>query len=743
MDEVKKPKKIAVLGGGIGSLSAIFGITSVDNWQDDYEITVYQLGWRLGGKGASGRNLSANARIEEHGLHVWAGFYDNSFWVMRKCYDELERPPKTPLATWQDAFKPQNIFTLEEYINQKWITWNLDLPTNDELPGNGKELLSLWDYIQMALELVLDVFKEWLFHKFDCTHVLDFLDSIVTCVDSLVKGFCQQIFVSTESQSTSTKTSKEKAPFKAHFHEGFGLLLNATDFAKTLDKDSKNHSLDHHNEFSSLLKKFLKWLWQEVKDEVETDNLTRRMWIMIDFAATHICGILEDGVLFKGFSSIDNYEWSEWMHKHGASKLTIDSPLTRGMYSAIFGFHKGVTKGFVEGDLEYRAVAAGVIIHGMLRFVFTYKGALFWEMQASMGETVFTPLYQCLKARGVKFEFFCQIKNLALSDDKTNIDSITLGHQATLKPEYKEYNPLINIKGIDCWPSEPFFEQLQEGEQLKEQNINLESAWSPWQDVKEETLKLGEGFDIVILGISIGALKYICKELIEAKEAWQQMIEKTETIFTQALQLWLKPSRQALGWHYHKTILTAYAEPLDTWGDLSHLIEKEDWSKENIDNSPRSIAYFCGALETPSELPPFTDHDFPNRELEKVKQIAINWLEQNTRHIWPQATQPASTALNWNLLVDPENRTGIKRFDWQYSRANTNPSDQYVLSVPNSTSYRLKPDESGFNNLFIVGDWTFNALNYGCIEGTVITGLTASRAICGYPEKIVGEKNFS
>ena len=47
-------QKIAVLGGGIGSLSAVFEITSDPDWKSKYDITVYQMGWRLGGKGASG-----------------------------------------------------------------------------------------------------------------------------------------------------------------------------------------------------------------------------------------------------------------------------------------------------------------------------------------------------------------------------------------------------------------------------------------------------------------------------------------------------------------------------------------------------------------------------------------------------------------------------------------------------------------------------------------------------------------
>jgi len=43
-------KKIAIYGGGIGGLTAAFEITESPNWSDLYEVTVHQLGWRLGGK---------------------------------------------------------------------------------------------------------------------------------------------------------------------------------------------------------------------------------------------------------------------------------------------------------------------------------------------------------------------------------------------------------------------------------------------------------------------------------------------------------------------------------------------------------------------------------------------------------------------------------------------------------------------------------------------------------------------
>ncbi len=70
-------QKVAILGGGVGSMTTAFHLTSVPDWQDKYDITLYQMGWRLGGKGASGRG--PNGRIEEHGLHIWLGFTTTRF----------------------------------------------------------------------------------------------------------------------------------------------------------------------------------------------------------------------------------------------------------------------------------------------------------------------------------------------------------------------------------------------------------------------------------------------------------------------------------------------------------------------------------------------------------------------------------------------------------------------------------------------------------------------------------------
>ena len=84
----RKPIEVAIIGGGCAAIAAAFELTQPRH-KGAYHVTIYQMGWRLGGKGASGRGIGG--RIEEHGLHVWLGFYDNAFLLLRQCYEELNR----------------------------------------------------------------------------------------------------------------------------------------------------------------------------------------------------------------------------------------------------------------------------------------------------------------------------------------------------------------------------------------------------------------------------------------------------------------------------------------------------------------------------------------------------------------------------------------------------------------------------------------------------------------------------
>jgi uncharacterized protein with NAD-binding domain and iron-sulfur cluster len=151
----ERPIEVAIVGGGCAALTAAFELTR-PALSGRYRVTVYQQGWRLGGKGASGRG--SNDRIEEHGLHLWMGWYDNAFRLMRECYAELERDPATcRMADWQDAFKPDRyIGTLERKPGGGWQYWTAFFPAGDGLPGDpvpgGR--FTLGHYLARSLALV-------------------------------------------------------------------------------------------------------------------------------------------------------------------------------------------------------------------------------------------------------------------------------------------------------------------------------------------------------------------------------------------------------------------------------------------------------------------------------------------------------------------------------------------------------------------------------------------------------------
>ena len=87
-----------------------------------YEVTLYQMGWRLGGKLASGRQ-GPEARSVEHGLHVWFGFYNNAFRLAQGTYARWAKPHGCPFQTWQDAFESQNYTPIGEIIDGEYAYW--------------------------------------------------------------------------------------------------------------------------------------------------------------------------------------------------------------------------------------------------------------------------------------------------------------------------------------------------------------------------------------------------------------------------------------------------------------------------------------------------------------------------------------------------------------------------------------------------------------------------------------------
>src|SRR4051794_4701536 len=154
-----EPIRVAIIGGGCAAITAAYELSRPEH-RGRYQITVYQQGWRLGGKGASGRGPAG--RIEEHGLHLWMGFYENAFRLMRECYAELGRDPATcPIADWQDAFAPAPyVGVADRGPDGHWEPWAAHLPPVEGLPGDGRAGQPRWtmtEYVSRVVGLLRTV----------------------------------------------------------------------------------------------------------------------------------------------------------------------------------------------------------------------------------------------------------------------------------------------------------------------------------------------------------------------------------------------------------------------------------------------------------------------------------------------------------------------------------------------------------------------------------------------------------
>jgi len=696
-DSHQPRRKIAILGGGVGAMTAAFEITSEVDWRERYEVTVYQMGWRLGGKGASGRNERIAQRVEEHGLHFWLGFYENAFRMIRRCYEENQRPLTHPLATWQEAFKPFNQIVVEEHVGGKWIPWLLDFPSNPDVPGDTVKLPSVWEILGTAVVFLRNL------------HASSNLPDEIAAEEQGLGAKLEHLWedVKNEYEMLSLDT-------------GEAILRAAEIHIRKTAINGGNANTKDHAFLIRLLDRYEQWLAKKLKAEegsveeaVALNNQQRRLWILTQFVIVNIRGVVVDGVLVKGFFAIEGYDYVEWLQRHGATPLLTQSAIVRAFYDLCFS--------------RYATVAAGTYLKGMLRSLFTYRGAVYWRMQAGMGDVIFAPMFEVLRRRGVEIKFFHKVKGLHLSEDKQSIEKISVGRQATLKNDV--YEPLVNVKRLPCWPSEALYDQLMEGEELKRRRINLESYWADWDDVEQLTLVKGRDFDEVVFGISIGAVPILCDELIQAHPEWRDMVRHVETAPTQAFQAWFLPDTAGMGWQYWQEelpLVTAFTEPMDTFADMSHLLLREEWPSTQ---SPGSIGYFCGPMRDPG-LPPPSDHRFPSEQLQVVYETALQFMDESCLKLLPH-TAISNGKFDFALLADTQKGIGEERFKAQYFRVNIDPSERYVLSVKGSARYRLCGASSGFDNLYLAGDWTDNGVNAGCVEAAAISGIQAAAGVLG------------
>ncbi len=717
--DARKPAEVAIIGGGCASIAAAFELTRPEH-KGAYNVTIYQLGWRLGGKGASGRGSAG--RIEEHALHVWLGCYDNAFLLLRQCYEELKADANWRAQNWDDFFlRDSHVAAAGDSAQGGSVNWVAHFPPAPGLPGDPLD-----EQNPFALS-----------HYFART---------VALLRTLLLGL--ETFRPSEGSSDAEleelKNNPDRIASKIANLLRLGALASAAVAVEALALvEAALKSLDKvpENALVRLVESIAATVRKQFEKIVATDDHVRYQWEIIDLVLANLVGAVRFRLLTdpRGLDAINHLDQREWLRLNGASERAVNSPFTRVLYDFALAYE--------GGDENRPAIAADVALRGTLRFFFCYRGDLFWKMRAGMGDIVFAPFYDLLRRRGVTFKFFHRLRNVRIADpasltigEKQFVEALEFDVQAETS-DGSEYNPLVEVHGMRCWPAEPDYRQLKDGQRLRREGREFESHWDQRRATTLE-LHVTRDFDFVVLGVGIGEVPYVCSEIIATDARWRAMVDHVKTVATQAFQVWLSADLQELGWALPPVTLTSFVKPFDTWADMSHVIPAENWGS----NPPRTAAYFCNILADPPREPGPTDIDYPKRRHEEVRNNAINFLNRDIQKLWPMAKRDDGE-FRWELLVDPQSTTSkakrtapCSRFDTQFWTANVNPSDRYVLSLPGSLRHRISPLDNTYDNLTIVGDWTDCSLNSGCVEAAMMSGRLGAHAISGAPalEDIIG-----
>jgi len=577
--------RIAILGGGISALAAAYELKRLDS-NHSLDITIYQMGWRLGGKCASSRNdrPGMGYRNEEHGLHVLGGWYHNTFEMLRRVYGDWNQIPGVDAQPIGTAFLPMNgavLFDEKLFFGFKygWRKIAVRFPDPVGEPGLdipdmsiARMLKVLARWVQELLEnafsglSLVGLGMRFLRHWFDISDVVKFLDNEVYAT------------VSDEEMQAAANCLGDRATQISQECES--LLHNIS------EEDAQ--------------------AWYESEHE---NNPSVADLVTAGLVGAYVLkGMLSDRLITRGFDAINSEDATEWMRRHGAPNFVVKSPFVE------LGYHYAFS--YIDGDPNQPNMAAGAALRGYMRMFFSQVGSFFYHFQGGMGDVIIKPFYDVLKAQGVKFEFFTQITRLDLDPTKSQIAKVQIRRQAKIKAGKDAYDPLIETpQGLRTWPVGPLMDQIE----LAPGQTKLPDDFEDPFDVDEgdpiEELGVGDDFDIAILAIPGTALGDICQPLKDADPAWERCLAAMSSCPTVSAQLWTAETPDELGWGKMPHISTGHVLPLSTWSDMTHLLKMEEPSNY------RGHHLLCGPY-------PITD--------EAPRDTSLKWLKKHFKDVLPK-----------------------------------------------------------------------------------------------------------
>ena len=732
-------RRIAIVGGGMAGLAAAFELTDTQSLRDQYDVTIYQMGWRLGGKCASGREVDQkkDGRIVEHGLHIWFGFYENAFRLLRRAYAEWAPNPRPRIDTVEKAMKAYELARIG-YPDPIYF----HPPTSGGYPGDGRNEISPWDAIVNLIVRLVDAVSsigEGVVHgvqQVELGHVTGALARLAQRADT--DWIPQSLLLS----------GRQRADLKV-------CLFVARDWATWLGGQGPTEFRRSVPDMLTLLRQANASLAPASASEI-AGSPAALMAQLMDLGCALLAGLVFDLLLGGAeLDDINGVDFRAWLLGHGARRDTVDnSPIVAALYDSTFQYD------IASGRADY---GAGTAAQTVLRMIGTYKQAFSFKAQAGFGEAVIAPIAGVLAQRGVTVKYFHRLRRAALSADGHTLTSLDFELQAKTTKGCYEAVRFSEDHELWYWPSRPDTDQLVGNGLLltpEQQRAEFESYWCPTTNPyslpeDERALRIMQGatgdngFDEAILALPLGSIAQSdgnpgpCRDSIAANPRFSAMVRSLKLVPTVSLQLWSTWTMEELNSDRAAASVSG-PQPLDIWADMSQLLDCCTTTIESSDDrskvtAARSLHFLTGVLASDLFQVPASHLLVPSEAAHAARQTSVDWLTKYVASIWPNAVDEDGK-FDWSTLYSPNGKPAdANRIDDQYFVANVDPAACCVASTSGTGRLRLATDESGASHLFLAGAWARTGFDNECVESAVMSGMQAARAICGSPQTVPGE----
>jgi uncharacterized protein with NAD-binding domain and iron-sulfur cluster len=743
-------RRIAILGAGPAGLAAAWAL-SEEAVRDRHEVHIYQMGWRAGGKSATGLNFGAGERIEQNGSHYLFGCYHHSFALVRRAYEELG--PRAGFGRFRDEFAPRNIVVAAQapgygpsgVRTPGWQDWFQFLPTNLSAPGVGGKLAQPFDYLLILVQVTLRLLLA----------AVDFGDS-----PSRTSRWLQALFPLSPFRQDGWWCRVWGRTLRVLLWPAAALVNHPLAW---LARAGWRLAVLLYNVILSEYTRY--WLglaaafWAQVA-AARLRDLGRRFWaalgrwadanipspswasqiqsatILFELATTAMVGFAADELWRPAaMERIDGEDLRAWFTRHGAVPEGVGSSFLKCWYDAVIAYE--------NGDPERPRISAAVSLYALFRALFTYKGNFAFQMRHEVGDGFIAPIVEALQRRGVQFHFFHRVRDVVPGVDERGQPVIArVIVEPQLPPGVHQTKILVpNCAGRPVWPNRP---QLSDGAAIPDP-CALESFYGP-DSGRRCSLERGDDFDDVVFALPLFVARHDAPSLLRRNAAWGRMDERIASTESVSLRIWFEWNLQRLGWNHPEPILSGFRSPLSTWEDNCQNLGNEGFP---AGKEPKAIATVFGPLPAPGRAPgPGADGArYVQAQQARADAIGKEFLTRGAAQLWTELYNPDGTVrfeafYDLRRVNDPPGSGGESRMEWQLLRANVGPAERYTMAFPGTLADRLRSDESGYGNMVLAGEWTRNGVEIGSVEGAVCSGLEAARALCGRPRVIIGERDI-